>query len=217
MGSPPERLCQVVCQRAHIRAGAAYSPKRHFRILLRGELHQVETVDVDITRFPLDLDTLPGEFVEFLAADLPGRDHGRNLRDRPDKAAHDLEQLILGKAHRLPFENRSVGIERIGCNAKNGPGHIFLWRGLNEAQQPGRPLDADDDQPGCHRIERARVTRLLDPQQRPDLGDDVVGGPAGRLVDQQEPGRDRIAHESASPMEPIMVSGVPSATKPAAL
>ena len=58
------------------------------------------------------------------------------------------------------------------------------------AEQPGGRADAEDQQAGGHRVERAGVPDLADRQHPPGPGDDVVRRHAAGLVDQQQTGRD---------------------------
>ena len=54
-------------------------------------------------------------------------------------------------------------------------------------QQPGRPLHADHQHPGRHRVERAGVPDPAGAGQPAHPGDHVVRGHAARLVDHDEP------------------------------
>ena len=45
-------------------------------------------------------------------------------------------------------------------------------------EQPGRPVDAEHEHAGRHRVQRAGVADLAGAGEPPDAGDDVVAGPA---------------------------------------
>ena len=55
-------------------------------------------------------------------------------------------------------------------------------------QQSGGYADADDQDPGRHRIERAGVADPTRAGQPSQPGHDIVRRPAGRLVDDYQPG-----------------------------
>ena len=59
------------------------------------------------------------------------------------------------------------------------------------AEQPGGPVDPDHQDPGGHRVQRAGVADLPGADQPAHPADDLVRGPAGRLVQDDQAGLSR--------------------------
>ena len=86
------------------------------------------------------------------------------------------------------FAFRVVGRRRL---AKANRGLVGLLGHHEVAEQAGGLLDADDEDAGGHRVERARVADAAGVRQAADPRDDVVRGHAAGLVDDDESGLPR--------------------------
>ena len=80
-------------------------------------------------------------------------------------------------------------------------------------QQPGALVDAQHQDAGGHRVERAGVADLAGADEAADPGHHVVGGQAARLVDHDETRGTAVrtagAHASSSPSADFSVAPVP--------
>ena len=63
---------------------------------------------------------------------------------------------------------------------------VDLRQCRRKTQQAGRPPDPDDEHSGRVGVERPGMAHLPRAEQAPATGDDVVRGPAGLLVDDEE-------------------------------
>jgi len=80
-------------------------------------------------------------------------------------------------------------IQRSGRPAKLDLTRVFLWRGWNEPGEPGRLPNTDGQHPGCHRIERAKMTDLACRQALAYPLNDVMGRHSFGLVDDGQPAK----------------------------
>ena len=86
------------------------------------------------------------------------------------RGCRDLTLRVVGQRH-LPEPDRRG---------------VVLVAAHEEGEQLGGPADAEHQHPGRHRVERAGVADLAGGAQPAGPGDDVVAGPAGRLVDDED-------------------------------
>lgn len=110
----------------------------------------------------------------------------RRRVDRPDS-----ELTLNGRDERRPLEQgTSEGLKRPGKDllvlerrVQPENGDILLSGGLLRLDKPRRPVDADDEAAGDLGVERARVTRLFNPKNPPEPGDNLVRRRVRRLVE----------------------------------
>src|SRR5699024_99331 len=84
----------------------------------------------------------------------------------------------------------AVGVVGGGGLAQPDGGGVGLVRPDDVGQQPGGAVDADHQHTGGVRVQGAGVTDFAGAGQLTDAPDDVVAGPAGRLVHQDDAGAD---------------------------
>src|SRR5262249_31544916 len=83
----------------------------------------------------------------------------------------------------------TLGIVCHGGLAEPDRGTVPLRAADHVREQPGRPLDADDQDAGGHRVERAAVADPPGVREAPHPRDHVVGRHPGRLGPDDEPAR----------------------------
>ena len=141
----------------------------------------------------LDLDALTSEFVEPLAVDADRRHHRRDLLDVTDEVlGHGAAGVVERHArHVVRRQHVSRVVERRGRGAQDDLAGVALAGLLDEAEQPCRLADRDDEDAGGIGVERARVTDLALTESTPEHADHVVARDTGRLVHHGDPVRGR--------------------------
>ena len=79
------------------------------------------------------------------------------------------------------------GIERGGLATQHHLSDVPLWEERKEPQETGGTTHPEHQHAGGIGVERPRMADLAGSQHPPGLGHNVVAGPPGRLVDQQQP------------------------------
>ena len=74
-------------------------------------------------------------------------------------------------------------------------------------EQSGGAVDPEHEHPGRHRVQRACVTDLAGAGQAPYACDDVVGGHAARLVDDDQTARRCRSADGSLFVEVVEVAG----------
>ena len=140
-------------------------------------VEQLGPVDVDLALGRLD-DLAPvGLPVEPLAADP---DRGGHRQPLADPAGRQLERL----GHAPGLGQLAVGIAGARAPAEPGRGQVGLRQAGEEALDPGRPAEQDQQQAGREGVERAGVAGLA-PALASHPRNHVVRGYPRRLVAEQ--------------------------------
>src|SRR5690606_29517859 len=79
-----------------------------------------------------------------------------------------------------------LGVVGDGGLAEADGGGVLLVGTHEVGEQPGGATDAEHEDAGGHGVERAGMSDLAGAGETPDPTDDVVAGPAGRLVDDEQ-------------------------------
>ena len=122
-----------------------------------------------------------------LPLDLDGAHRARHLLDLAGEAGHGSAQRLSahpvgrGRGHDL-----ALGVVGDGRLPQPDGGRVRLVAADQEGQQAGGLVDAEDQHPGRHRVEGAGVADPAGAAQPPGPADDVVAGPASRLVDDEQ-------------------------------
>ena len=178
-----EHLADVLGKSADIRPLAAINVEFY---AISFERAQIKRVYRHGARGPFQFDPLPGIFVKWAAVALEGGMHGRHLQDVATEAGEHRFKLFARHRHRPGFQNPALRIRGIGAHTEPDGRGIALVRGEQFPGKLGRLAEAERQQPGSHRVERAGMSGLGGIEQAPDLLQGGVGGHAGRLVEQQD-------------------------------
>ena len=120
-----------------------------------------------------------------LALDLDRADRARDLLDGAGERATAAATTASRLMSPAPARCGDVTLGVVGQRGLAEPDRrrVVLVAADEEGQQPGRAADAEHEHPGRHRVEGAGVADLAGRAQASGPGDDVVAGPALRLVD----------------------------------
>ena len=140
---------------------------------------------MDGTGRTFDLDAGAGVFVQRLAVLLQRRVHRRKLVDgagetRAGGCQHGLVHLHRTLKHDVAF---AVAADRGLAELQRG--RVGLVRVEADLRELGGSTEADRQQAGGQRVERAGVARLLRLEDALDLLQRVIAGQADGLVEQQ--------------------------------
>ncbi len=137
------------------------------------------------------------ELVEPASADLHRRHHRRELLELADEARDRGFDVVAGERHRLLLDDLARRVEGAGRDPEHDAPAVGLPGLLEEPQQARGAPETDEQHAGGVGIERARVPDAALPVHLAELGDDVVGRAAGRLVDDDESVSHRLARNRA--------------------
>ena len=147
----------------------------------------------DPARGGLESVALARRLVELAPADLDGGVRGRRLQRIADQCGACLFDLGSRDVDGSRSHDLAVGVQRVGLLAEAPRRRVRLREVAEVAQEARRSSDAEDQQAGRHRVQRARVADLARSERTAHHVDDVVRGHAGGLVDQHQP-LDRLSH-----------------------
>ncbi len=186
VGAAPELVAHVRRQDAHVRAAAA--DHEEVDVVVAAPRH-LEGLHMDRPGIGPELLARPGGLVQLLATDLDGGVGGRALEQIARLPGHRRPNPVIVGLHGHRSDDVTVGVQGGGRDPQTERALVGLGLVAEEAQEPGGPADAHDQQAGRHRIEGARVSDLLRAQRPSHRRHRVVGRDPLRLVDQQEPVR----------------------------
>ena len=103
-----------------------------------------------------------------------------------ERGGRGREPLRRHGGHRRARDQLALCV--VGCRrlAQADRRRVALVGEGEVAQQPGGFLDADHEDAGCHRVERAGVADPTGVREAPKPGHDIVRRPPCRLVDDDE-------------------------------
>ena len=179
-----ERTTDVGHEDAYVRAARAGDPNLDVSPVERRHL---ERVDADPARGGLESVALARSLVELAPADLDGGVRGRRLQRIADQGGACPFDLGSRDVDGSRSHDLAVGIQGVGLLAEAPRRRVRLREVAEVAQEACRSSDAEDQQAGGHRVQRARVADLARSERSAHHVDDVVRGHAGGLVDQHQP------------------------------
>ena len=122
-----------------------------------------------------------------LAVDLDRRDHRRHLHQIPGEAVGSSTHLIVGdRRHVVGGGDLAGSVEGRRLRPEHDLTLVALRQLGEKPQQAGGVSHAEHQHTGCVGVKRARVTDLPSADHTAGLGDDIVAGPARRLVDHDD-------------------------------
>ncbi len=151
------------------------------------EIGQGEPIDGDAARAEYDLATATRHGVGTAPADFDGREAWRDLVDLTLEGGEGpLDHLPIQWRDRRLRRLLTLGVVGGGRAAQLNLGGVPLATGLGELGQARRWPEQDRQYARGERVERAGVPHPPLTAQATDTSDDVVGRPAGGLVDIQD-------------------------------
>ena len=187
MPANAERQTEIVRQRADVGARAARDLEPHLRLLAGLEPRQVEPADVDRRRRALDHSALAVEPVQGLAVDLLRRSHRRDLVDgAAEQGQHRFDGRLCQMPGRPRFDHLARRVVAVGEHTQDDRRGVVLVAAAEVLHQPRGLPEAEHQQAGGRGIEGATMADATGAEQPADLVDDVMRGPAGVLVEQQQ-------------------------------
>ena len=187
VGAAAKLLTQVVQEGADVSAFAAGEGE----IRLGGaEVVDVELGDVDEAGFALHFLAFAGEFVEGLAVNLFGREHGRGLVLVAHEGIREFLEFFLGEVFRDGgfLGDLAFAVVGFGSLAEFHGSGVYLVQAHEELRDLGGLADQYDHQSGGDRIQCAGVADFLHPEDAAYAVDNVVGSNAGGFVNKQDAG-----------------------------
>ena len=154
----------------------------HFVIV---EANKKQLIDVDGPGFPRYFDAFTGILIQGFALILERRVHGRNLLALATKAIQRLDQITHGHIDRTGFDHFTVCIAGVGALAQLGDHPVALVGLQQKLGKLGGFAQANRQHAGGQRVKGTGVPRLGGGINALDLLQGIVGGNAGRLVQQQ--------------------------------
>ena len=202
---PPRSRGRRPRSAARVRGGRCPCRTRHGdRRRRRATSSTSMRVDHHLARLAHDLDALPGQLVEAAAAVVDGRVHRRHLLDAAQEAAGRRPPPAPG---RRPPTGASATTRplrspvSVVTPSRRVATYSLSWS-ARYGHQLGRLAEQHRQHAGGVGVEGAGVADTLEPEPAPDEGDGVERGDPGRLVDDQDAGRQpggqpRSAHRLA--------------------
>ena len=183
---PAERSAEISSQRANVGPRRTVDDTTPHAARSFDRL-DVEAVDPHRTRRTIDLLALTGQLVKPLAVDLDRRDHRRHLHQIPGEAVGSSTHLIVGdRRHVVGGGDLAGSVEGRRLRPEHDLTLVALRQLGEKPQQAGGVSHAEHQHTGCVGVKRARVTDLPSADHTAGLGDDIVAGPARRLVDHDD-------------------------------
>ena len=146
-----------------------------------------EVVDVDELGGAGDGLAFAGEFVEGDAVDFDGGYHRRGLHLVAEAGVHLGGDLVGGDGGGVAGgDDLAVGVLGVGFDAEAEDAFVGFVVAHDALGDFGGFAEQDDEEAGGHGVEGAAVADFGDAELAADFCDDVVGGPAGGFVHQQE-------------------------------
>ena len=165
----------------------------HGHAVVRARLTHVEhleAADGDGTRGEGDVLSPTHAGVGALTVDLDRADAARHLLDvAAERGDGRREGLVAQLRARQRRRGRDVALRVVGDRrlAEANRRGVLLVAPDEERQQLRRLVDAEHEHARRHRVERAGVADAARVREAPHAADDVVRGPSGGLVDEDEP------------------------------
>ncbi len=188
VGATTQRLADVFGQRPDV--GSLAAGHSHFNSRLRffhKVKSQIQLMNHDLAGVPLDLHAGAGVFVQCLAVLLQCAVHRRHLPDRSCETQGHGGQIGRRDLDRSLPHDFALGIAGAGLDAQLGDRFIGLVRIQVQLTELGGSTEAQRQDTGGQRIERAGMACLLGAQQPFGLLQGLVAGETQRLVEQQHP------------------------------
>ena len=143
----------------------------------------------------LDVLAGPDPGVGPLAVDLDRRDRGRDLLEVADEGASAARERLVGEVRGAVTGQTSPSASSVVVAAPEPDRGVVGLVGQRQVpEQPGRAVDAEQQHPGGHRVERAGVADLAGAGQPAHPGDHVVRGHPGGLSTTTRPASIGIGH-----------------------
>ena len=183
-GAASERVADIGAECADIRAfraGHGEVDVRQFEALER------DGMDRDGLLFALHLDALPRQVVQAFAVVLHGGHHRRRLHNVALELQERLADLFDREVRCVGGgDDRAVHVLRIGPRAEQRGSLVDLVLAGELLAELGELAEHDHEQSGRRRVERAAMAHLHSVEPLAEEPDDVVTGPALRLVDEED-------------------------------
>jgi len=174
---------EVVTVGAHIEAFGAVDAKANCG---ESDIQDLILVDANATGRAIDGFAFAGEFVEGNPIFFDCRDHGRDLIKLACKFFKcGLKRGGLDRGNGLGFENFSCRVLCIGCFTQFESALVHFVLGHEKVLDAGGFADNEHEEPGGDGIEGAAVAYLALLKASTDKVDNIMGGFAGGLVDEQ--------------------------------
>ncbi len=143
-------------------------------------------MDGHLARLTLDLDTLPGQFIERLTVLFNRRVHRRDLLDITAKTCqHSLNFRLIERRDLAGFDDLAFRIGAAGAHAQFTGTQIDLVGIQQEGREFGRFTQTDRQHATSQGIEVTGVSGLGRIEKAFDLLQRSVGGDPDRFVQQQ--------------------------------
>src|SRR5262249_12477515 len=180
-----EHLAELARDRAHVRARGAGHREGNEPL---PRVVKVETRDPDLLGQRRDALALPGHLVELAPLKLLGGVGGRGLEEFAAKAPRRLFDLAQADARGVPRLAHGLALPVVGRRGAPEPDRslVGLVHPGEETLEAGGSAGAEQQQARRHRIERAAVADPRQGDRLSDPPDDVVGGQAPGLVEEEE-------------------------------
>ena len=144
-------------------------------------------MDRDRARGALHRLAAAGQLIEALSVHLHGGVHGRHLADLAAKLRKRFLQRFPRHVGFRLSEGGAGNILGIRREAEAQRGTVAFCVRFGEFHRPRGAADKHRQQPGRHRVQGSRMPDPPLPQQAAQLLNHVVAGPAGGLVNQEDP------------------------------
>jgi hypothetical protein len=154
------------------------------------ELLRAEFLDRDLDRRQLDKLPPSCQAMRPPAADLLRRECRGHLETGSDKRAHGFDQpgpVDLGGSR--VADGLALAIRRRRLPPELDGSDVVLRRRGHEASEARRRADRDGKDPRRHGVQGSEMADLLRPEPLAHARDDIMGGEAPRLVDDDDPDR----------------------------
>src|SRR6266850_1063623 len=189
---------EVGGQDSDVRSLAADHPQGDARPV---ELLDRDRADEDLAGRALHLDAGARQLVEASPLVVDRRVHRRHLVDAADQPpAGVVETIARDLVHRRFGEDSTAHVVGVRRQPEADGREVFLLVVDEVRRQLGRLTHEHRQDPGGVRVERAGVADPSDAEPAPDDRDDVEGGRAGALVDDEDTGARGLArHDTGLP------------------
>ena len=152
-----------------------------------GDLEDLIFVDANAAGRTIDRLALSSQFVEGDAIFFDSGDHGRDLIKLPGKLFEGgLNGGGVERGDGAGLEHFSGRVLGIGGFAEFESSFVLLVFGHEQVLDAGGSTDDEHEEAGGDRVERATVANFALMEAAADEVDDVVGGAAGRFIDQEQ-------------------------------
>jgi len=183
MAPAAQHLAEIVAVGTDIESLGAMDPKTDDG---EGDFQNFVFIDAHLAGGTFNGFSFPGQLVERNTVLLDGRDHGRNLVEFPGefgKGGFDGAAFEGGDGPGL--KDFAGGVLGIGGFAELEGALVLLVLGHEQILNAGGLADHEHEEAGGDGIERAAVANLALLKASTDEVDNIMGGLAGGLVDEQ--------------------------------